>query len=242
MTSPALPAHPVTIVTGAGSGIGRATAVKLATLGHRLVLVGRTASKLDATAEQCTAARSGCEVLHLAGDLADSGFAHGVVDRTIEAFGELDVLVNCAGVAPHAPIERTTEEVLEEAFLQNTFGAAFLITRAWPHFKDRRAGCIVNVSTLGSIDPFHGFFAYAASKAAIDSFTRSAHVEGHRLGIRAFCVNPGAIETPLLRKNFNDRVVPPHAALPPEAVADVIVDCIAGNREADRGKVIVVKK
>jgi meso-butanediol dehydrogenase/(S,S)-butanediol dehydrogenase/diacetyl reductase len=233
---------PVTIVTGAGSGIGRALAIMLAERGHALCLVGRSAEKLHGTATACAAAAPGGRVLVMPGDLADSAFAHGVVDRAIAELGGLDVLVNCAGVAPHVPVAETDEDVLEDAFLNNVFGPAFLIVRAWPHFLQHRAGCVVNVSSIASSDPFPGFFAYAASKSAVDSFTRSLHVEGARQGIRAFCVNPGAVETPLLRKNFPERVVPHSATLDPEAVASLIVDCIEGRRDADRGKVIVIRK
>jgi NAD(P)-dependent dehydrogenase (short-subunit alcohol dehydrogenase family) len=117
-----------------------------------------------------------------------------------------------------------------------------MIVRAWPHFKGKRAGCVVNVSSLASSDPFHGFFAYAAAKSAVDSYVRSMHAEGAKLGIRAFCVNPGAIETPMLRRNFPESVLPAARALPPEAVAEVIVDCIEGRREQDRGRTIVVAR
>ncbi|MFM9098087.1 MAG: SDR family oxidoreductase [Phycisphaerales bacterium] len=231
-----------TIVTGAGSGIGRALAVELAARGHALALVGRSIEKLHGTATACAAANAGCRALVMAGDLADSAFAAGVVERTVAELGGIDVLVNCAGVAPHVPIEGTDEDVLEEAFLNNAFGPAFLIVRAWPHFLQRKAGCVVNVSSLASSDPFQGFFAYAASKAALDSFVRSMHREGGRHGIRAFSVNPGAVETPLLRSNFPLKVVPASAALAPEAVAMLIVDCIEGRREADRGRTIEIRK
>jgi NAD(P)-dependent dehydrogenase (short-subunit alcohol dehydrogenase family) len=233
--------HTATIVTGAGSGIGRATAIALARRGHALTLAGRTASKLAETAAACTA-EGAPEPILVPGDLADSGIAHEVVDRTIAARGRLDVLVNCAGSAPLAPIDRSDEDIIEEAFLHNAFAPAFLIVRAWPHFTSRRAGCVVNVSSLASSDPFHGFFAYAAAKAAVDSFTRSMHGEGAKFGIRAFCINPGAIETPMLRKNFPEKVLPASRTLPPDAVAEVIVDCVEGRREQDRGKPIVVAK
>jgi len=85
---------------------------------------------------------------------------------------------NAAGIAPRAPIERTDEELLDECFRVNAFGPAFLMIRAFPHMKARKSGCVVNVSTLGTTDPFPGFFAYAASKAALDSFTRSLAREG----------------------------------------------------------------
>lgn len=234
--------HPVTLITGAGSGIGHALALMLAERGHHLALVGRSAGKLHGTATSCAAGRPGCSTLVLAGDVADSDFAHACVDRTITELGRLDVVVNCAGVAPKVPIADTGEDVLEEAFLVNAFGPAFMITRAWPHFSARNTGCIVNVSSLATTDPFPGFFAYAASKSALESLTRSAHGEGKRHGIRAFSVAPGAVETPLLRQNFSEKVLPHAATLDPEAVASLIVDCIEGRRDEDRGKSIAIKK
>ena len=90
--------RPVTIVTGAGSGIGRATAVLLAERGHALTLVGRTEGKLHETAALCGAA--GAAAIVLACDLADRDAAHEAVDRTIAERGHLDTLVGCAGSAP----------------------------------------------------------------------------------------------------------------------------------------------
>ena len=175
--------HPVSIVTGAGSGIGAATARLLAARGHACVLVGRSADKLE---EVRASLSEPTRHLVMPADVADSGLCFDIVDRTLEAFGRIDSLVLSAGTAPKLPIERTTEETLEECFFVNTFGSAYFVMRAWPHFKSRRAGRVVFVSTLGTLDPFPGFFAYAASKAAVDSFARSIRAEGRSLGVHAF--------------------------------------------------------
>jgi NAD(P)-dependent dehydrogenase (short-subunit alcohol dehydrogenase family) len=229
--------HPVSIVTGAGSGIGAACARMLAARGHAVVLVGRTQEKLDGV--RATLADP-TRHLVMAADIADSGLAHEVVDKTIQAFGRLDTLVLSAGVAPLAPIDRTTEEILEEAFFINTFGPANLIVRAWPQFKKQRAGRVAIVSTIGTSDPFPGFFAYAASKSAVDSFARSIKAEGKAIGVKGFAINPGAVETPLLRKNFPENVIPPSRAMPPEKVAEIVVACACGERDEDNGKAIAV--
>ncbi len=228
--------RPVTIITGAGSGIGREVARQLHARGHRLALVGRTRAKLEETARAIAVADALC----IAADIADSERAASCVDRTIERFGRLDVLVNNAGIAPIVPIADTTEELLEEVFFANTFGPAFLITRAWPVFVARRGGRVVNISTIGTVDPFNGFFAYAASKSALDSFTRSIAREGRSHGIRAFSVNPGAVETPLLRQNFGTNVLPASKALAPADVASVVVACACGERDAENGQAILV--
>jgi NAD(P)-dependent dehydrogenase (short-subunit alcohol dehydrogenase family) len=230
---------PVSIVTGAGSGIGRAAARMLAERGHHVVLVGRTEQKLADASDELRVVGSG-DVMFVTADVADSEQASGVVQQAIERFGRVDNLVNAAGVAPKAPIERTTEDLLEQAFFINAFGPAFLIVACWPHFRAQKSGCVVNVSTIGVMDPFPGFFAYAASKAAMDSFTRSVAREGRSIGVRAFCVNPGAVETPLLRSNFPVNVIPPEKVLQPEAVAEVIVHCIEGKRHEDHGRSIAL--
>jgi NAD(P)-dependent dehydrogenase (short-subunit alcohol dehydrogenase family) len=127
--------RPVALITGAGSGIGREIARQLHARGFSLTLVGRTRAKLDETAQGL-----GGETLTIACDVADSERAAACVDRTIERFGRLDVLVNNAGIAPVVPIAETTEELLEEVFFANTFGPAFLITRAWPIFVAKKSG------------------------------------------------------------------------------------------------------
>jgi NAD(P)-dependent dehydrogenase (short-subunit alcohol dehydrogenase family) len=230
-------ARPVSIVTGAGSGIGAAAARMLAARGHAVVLVGRRLERLEETRATLD---DPSRHLSMPADIADSGLAAEVVDRTLEAYGRLDALVLCAGSAPRHPIEATTEEVLEEAFFVNAFGPAFLVVRAWPHFQSRRAGRIVLVSTIGTTDPFPGFFAYAAAKSAVDSFARSIRAEGKAHGIRGFAVNPGAVETEMLRRNFSEKVVPPHRALSPEQVAAVVVACAIGERDEDNGRAIAV--
>lgn len=228
---------PVSIVTGAGSGIGAACARLLASRGHAVVLVGRGLDKLEAVRASM---EEPTRHLSMAADVADSGLAHEVVDRTLEAYGRLDALVLNAGVAPKATIDQTTEEVLEQAFFVNAFGPAFMVTRAWPAFRRQRSGRVVFVSTLGTTDPFPGFFAYAASKSAVDSFARSIRAEGKAIGVKAFAVNPGCVETEILRRNFPEKVIPREKALPPEAVAEVIVACACGDRDADNGNAIVV--
>ena len=228
---------PVSIVTGAGSGIGAACARLLAARGHAVVLVGRGLDKLEAVRASM---EEPTRHLSMAADVADSGLAHEVVDRTLEAYGRLDALVLNAGVAPKATIDQTTEEVLEQAFFVNAVGPAFMVTRAWPAFRRQRSGRVVFVSTLGTTDPFPGFFAYAASKSAVDSFARSIRAEGKAIGVKAFAVNPGCVETEILRRNFPEKVIPREKALPPEAVAEVIVACACGDRDADNGNAIVV--
>lgn len=227
---------PVATITGAGSGIGRAAAVALAQRGWRLVIMGRTREHLTDTASHCAT-----DVEVVGGDAGDAAQCAHVVARAIERFGRLDALVNNAGLAPLATIERSTPDLIDTVFRVNALAPAYAIHAAWPVFVRQKSGCIVNVSTLGTLDPFPGFFAYAAAKASVNLMARSCASEGKRHGIRAFAVAPGAVETGMLRANFNERQIAPARCLQPQQVANVIVQCIEGSRDADNGNVIYLR-
>jgi NAD(P)-dependent dehydrogenase (short-subunit alcohol dehydrogenase family) len=224
----------VGVVTGAGSGIGRATGRMLATRGYRVALVGRREGPLRDAAKECGKA------LVIPADVGDAAAARGAVRRAVAELGRLDVLVNNAGVAHLETIDQTTPEILQEAYRVNALGPANMIAEAWPVFARQRSGCVVNVSTIGTVDPLPGFFAYAASKAAVNLMARSCANEGGGIGVRAFAVAPGAVETPMLREHFSEEVFPREACLAPEDVARVILECIEGKRDGDNGGVVIL--
>jgi NAD(P)-dependent dehydrogenase (short-subunit alcohol dehydrogenase family) len=223
----------VALVTGAGGGVGRGIAVALAREGYGLVLAGRRAKPL-----QETAALIGSGAVRVAVDLEDPVAAQRRLAKAMAKAGRLDVLVNNAGIAEVVPIAQTSAPVLRRHLAVNLEGPALLIAAAWPYFVEQGAGVVVNVSSFSAHDPFPGFLAYGASKAGLESLTRSVSVEGAAHGITAYNVALGAVETALLRRLFDETMVPRHAALSVEAVAQVIVDCVAGRRQVDAGKTI----
>ena len=233
---------PVAIVTGAGSGIGRETIMLLADAGYKVALVGRTEQKLEDTIERMEETidwdETPVETLIIPADLSDAHQTRSVVDMTIEKWGRIDALINAAGTAAWKNIEDLDETYLYNIFATNTFGPALLVARAWPIFRRQHGGCVVNVSSKVTIDPVPGLSAYAASKAALECLTRSIANEGERMGVRAFGVAPGPVETPMLRKLFTEKQVPPSRALEPQEVASVIIACIRGERDADIGRII----
>jgi NAD(P)-dependent dehydrogenase (short-subunit alcohol dehydrogenase family) len=230
----------VAIVTGAGSGIGRATCVELVRRGLRLLAVGRDLQKLRETARLCGAS---CEVLAV-----DVSRVNGVLAMVARAcaMGRVAALVNNAGVGLVRTIEESTPEVIDETMRINAMSPAWAIHELWPMFRrafeaDRSfRGAVVNVTSMATVDPFPGFFAYAASKAAANLLIASAAKEGAAIGVRAFAVAPGAVETPMLRAAFDESVVPREAALEPGAVARVIGACVGGERDGFNGRVIHV--
>jgi 3-oxoacyl-[acyl-carrier protein] reductase len=246
----------VALITGAGSGIGRAIAAMLACRASAwdLFLVGRRSEPLAETRElaraaQADAGRKATRIEWLTGDVGSRETAEGMVDACMRTLGRLDVLVNNAGLAPLKPIGDTTPELIEEVFRVNAIGPAIAIARAWKHL--RAAGgssCIVNISTMGTHDPFPGFFAYAASKASVNLMAASCAKEGmpapgsDHPRVRAFSIAPGAVETSMLRGLFADDVIPASACLHSEDVARIVIECIEGDRDHQNGQTIYVAK
>lgn len=225
MTLSSTPHPVVSVVTGAGSGIGRATAVALASNKGRdavVVLVGRRTEALRGTAALVEEA-GGRPIIQTA-DVTDPKAAEAVRDAA-QAVGPVDVLVNNAGMnVPARSLDRLAVEDWERILQVNATGP-FLMTRAFlPGMRDRHRGTIVNVSSMAGIRP--GAIsgpAYSAAKAALVSFTESINLSERRHGIRACAICPGEVATPIL----DDRPIPPPAAarelmLQPEDVADAI--------------------
>jgi NAD(P)-dependent dehydrogenase (short-subunit alcohol dehydrogenase family) len=232
-----MPDHPVTILTGAGTGIGRATALALGARGHRLTLVGRRPDPLLEVSRQV--GEKNCLVIPT--DIGEAGECEQIVARTRRQFGRLDNLINNAGFAPLLAIDHTTPAIIDEVFRVNALGPAYLIHFAWQAFLDQGRGRIVNISPLGTIDPCSGFFAYAAAKSAVNSMARSCAREGRALDLKAFAIAPGAVETDMLRANFSEDKLPRSSVMPPEQIATIIIECLEGKRDASNGETIFVK-
>jgi len=233
-------AAPAAIVTGAGSGVGARVVKRLVGLGWRVALAGRTAEKLEASAE---ASGNASMCLCVPTDLTDPGQVRGLVERVVGEYGRVDALVNNAGMASLVPIGDVTLESLQESFMVNTFGPGLLIAAVFPVMrKQEGGGRIVNVASKGIEDPFPGFFAYGAAKSALDSFTRSVENEGKRKNVRGFTVAPGAIETGMLRGMFSEKQLPTEKTLDPDEVAAAIVARATGEMDDAAGTTEVMVK
>jgi NAD(P)-dependent dehydrogenase (short-subunit alcohol dehydrogenase family) len=231
----------VAIVTGAGSGIGRAVCQVLWHSGYRLALVGRTKSSLTETSDLLNANEK-AGLLILPADVGEPAHTSRIIEPTHQKWGRIDALINNAATLEVRPIEQNDDRLLEHTFRTNVFGPARLIAKAWPIFISQRRGCVVNVSSIATVDPFPGLSAYAASKAALECLTRSILVEGRQHGIRGFAVAPGAVETAMLRQVVSEENLPTEYTLDPMAVASVIGECVTGIRDAEIGKTIYLPK
>ncbi|MGH3238920.1 MAG: SDR family NAD(P)-dependent oxidoreductase [Spirillospora sp.] len=181
----------VVIVTGAGSGIGRATAHLFATAGARVLGVGRREDALDATAADHP------EIAVHPADLRTPTASPEVVDAAITRWGRLDVLVNNAGATSLMPLAETTSDAITALFALNVTAPSLLASAALPHLR-QTGGTIVNVSSTYGHRPLPGAAHYAASKAALEHLTRSWALELAADGVRVNAVAPGPTESEAL--------------------------------------------
>ncbi|MEH1099379.1 SDR family NAD(P)-dependent oxidoreductase [Micromonospora sp. CPCC 205561] len=180
----------IVVVTGAGTGIGRATAHAFRARGAHVVAVGRRAAPLAETA----AGDPGIEPL--VADVTAPGAAQLVVGTVTERHGRLDVLVNNAGVAGGGPLGSLAPETVERQLATNLVAPLLLAQAAVPALTDSR-GVIVNVTASVGGRAWPGSSLYAAGKAALDSLTRSWAVELAPHNVRVVAVAPGAVDTPI---------------------------------------------
>jgi len=181
------------LVTGAGQGIGQGIALALAGAGCAVAVHSATSPPEETLA---LIADAGGVAAAVAGDLRDPAACAEVVERAAMAFGRLDVLVNNAGVTRELPFERTSPELFAELFDLNVRGAMLCARAALPSLRATEAGAIVNIGSIHGHGALPGHVVYAATKGAIEAFTRALAVELAPEGIRVNAVAPGVIEVP----------------------------------------------
>ncbi len=181
------------MVTGASSGIGRATAIRLAREGAAVALVARRADRLHEVAAQIRSETSR-EALPIVADVASEADAERAVASTVEQLGGLHILVNAAGILVTGSIENTSTTAWDKTMNVNLRAVFHLMSLAIPHLI-AVGGNIVNVSSVVGLRAFPGILAYCVSKAALDQLTRCAALELAPKGVRVNAVNPGVVET-----------------------------------------------
>src|SRR5919107_1312031 len=225
----------VALVTGASSGLGRATAIALAQAGADVALVARSAEELRSTKEEVS--KTGRRALTLPTDLANEDEAAEAVEQTVEALGRVDVLVNAAGTDVPGTVEELDVEGWDRTLSVNLRAPFLLSKAAFPHMREAGGGTIVNVSSVAGRKGWANASAYCASKFGLTGFTEALADEGKEHGIRAIVLYPGAMATnwgafsPEERRKSAPKEAPRTRMLAPERVAELIAWLVASPPE-----------
>ena len=187
----------VAIVTGASSGIGRATAIIFARHGSTVIAVGRIESELNALKDEAHGLPGSIRP-HLA-DVTEISQVDRLVTETVDNLGQIDVLVNAAGIIKSGSLETTTLDEWDKMLNVNLRSVFYVMQRCLPYLEATK-GNIVNVSSVTGTRAFPGVLAYCVSKAGVDQLTRCAALELAPRGIRVNAVNPGVVETNLHKR------------------------------------------
>jgi NAD(P)-dependent dehydrogenase (short-subunit alcohol dehydrogenase family) len=218
------------LVTGAGRGIGRAIARRLAAAGAGVTVVARTASDLDRLVREITAADG--RAFAFPGDVRDPQVCAAAVARAVEAHGRLQILVNNAGIGGHAPVADTSDEHWER-ILDTNLTAVFRLTRAaLPHLV-RGGGHVFMISSLAGQNPIAGMAAYCASKAALDHFARCLMLEVRHQGVKVTTIAPGSVATGF----GGEREDAGAWKLQPDDVAGTVLDLLRTRDDAHLSRV-----
>ncbi|CAN5427249.1 3-oxoacyl-[acyl-carrier-protein] reductase [soil metagenome] len=188
----------VVIVTGASSGIGRAAALLFANKGATVVAVGRNETELTALAKKVTS-KNGA-VKPMLADVTELTQLERIVTETIHNYGQIDVLVNSAGIIKNGTIETTTLDEWDKMLNINLRCVFALTQKALPHLIEAK-GNIVNVSSVAGTRAFPNVLAYCVSKAAVDQMTRCSALELAPKGVRINAINPGVVVTNLHKRS-----------------------------------------
>ena len=230
----------VAIVTGSSSGIGEATARRLAALGCRVVVNSATSVEAgEAVAESLPT-----EAVYVQADISDQAQGQAIVGRTLERFGRLDILVNNAGwtrLVDHADLDALTDEIFRRTFEVNVFGTWWLTRAAMPFLRQSPDPNVVMISSVAGVRPVGSSIAYAMSKAALNHLV--ALLAKSCGPVRVNAVAPGLVETRLTadmpeQHAATAAAVPLHRSARPDDIAEAVIGVLRNSYVT--GQVIVV--
>jgi short-subunit dehydrogenase len=234
------PEKKVVVITGASSGIGRATALEFARRGYALAMAARRAERLEQVARECQEQARGKgveppDVLTIPTDVADESQVRAMVERTVARFGRVDVLVANAGYGLFARVDETPADEMRKIFDVNFMGVFHCCKAVWPIMRQRRGGHIFIVSSVigkrGT--PYHG--AYCATKFALCGLADSMRVEMAACGVRVTTVCPALTDTEFFDKSISGQAARTSFAkfkslTPPAKVAIKMARAVGKNK------------
>ena len=206
------------VVTGASKGIGRVIALKLASLGFSLAIVGRNEKQLSTLKTEIE--KCGVSCLVLADDLGDEKAPERIIKETISNFGQLDLLINNAGTAHSSNILETDTATWNNLFYVNARAPFFLCKAAVPHLKKSVNPIIINIGSVVGFKGYEGQAAYSSSKHALAGFTKVLAKEVQNDGIQVHLISPGGVNTEMVQEMRPD--INTDELIQPEEIAELI--------------------
>ena len=206
------------IITGASKGIGKAIALKLAALSYSLVLVGRNKTHLANIKSEIEKMGGRCKVLSL--DLEKEDTPDLIVEEAIAHFGQIDILINNAGLAHSSKIMDTDIDIWNKLFHINARAPFFLCKAAVPFLRKSKNPVIINISSVVGFKGYAGQAAYASSKHALAGFTKVLAKEVQEDGIKVHLISPGGVNTEMVQKMRPD--IDTSELIQPDEIAELV--------------------
>jgi NADP-dependent 3-hydroxy acid dehydrogenase YdfG len=234
----------VVVITGASSGLGESTARHLANLDATVVLGARRRDRLDAIVKSIQA--DGGKALAVPVDVTDRAQVEALVQKAIDTYGKIDVLVNNAGIMPIAPLSLLKVDEWDRMIDLNVKGVLYGIAAALPHMKKQKSGHIINTASVFGIKVFApGGTVYCATKAAVRTLSEGLRMEVHGDGIRTTIISPGAVDSELKESTSDEtsskgvQELYKNWAIPAESIARAIAYAIEQPADVDINEIVV---
>jgi len=208
----------IALVTGASRGIGKAIALELARCGYDLALVGRDEQALSDTSSE--AKEIGVKTYSISADLSKVESAEHIVNQTVEHFGGLDLLVNCAGLSQKGSFTEVTPEQWDKIFAVNARAPFFISKAALEPLKKSSKPIVINIASVVGFKGYAEQSVYSSSKHALTGFTKVFAKEVQPFGIRVHLISPGGVATEMVKKMRPD--IKPDELIDVEEIAEIV--------------------